>query len=615
MKSHVVLLRQLLAEASSRCCTSTNHDLEKIMARIKDEGLSFLTITLPQFAKDFEKSLDQGVVDSTVFVGYSKTGCLPKLFSGFTSQVFDRSNGRLLDDPSLDAIHSIRQLTMLMGKVELPCSDARLKAAFDAFIECENNVRENDATLTPELVYRFERMALLAWGDIFAVLDKNIWNCDILPRHGPGATADRIKGNRKYDNQQWTQRLEEIFPSGEFLFPSWSHFCDHEGNVDIVDPGSEIPVRVIAVPKTLKTPRIIAVEPLCMQYAQQGILRDLVHHITMDDTMGNLVGFLDQTPNQELAKRGSLTGTLATLDLSEASDRVSNQLVISLVKSFPWLSQALDATRSRHADVPGYGVVPLAKYASMGSALCFPIEAMVFLTIILLGIEDELRRPLARKDLKTFVGNVRVYGDDIIVPVEYVHTVVSQLENFGLKVNYTKSFWTGKFRESCGKEYYNGSDVSIVRLRRLFPTQPQHAQEMISLVSFRNQLYKAGWWETCKFLDDYIKRLIPFPVVAETSPGLGRHSFLGYESQRECPHLQKPLVKAYVVKAKIPKSYLEGYGALLKWFLSAEGADRHKVEPSGSIEWMFAPEPDTNHLERAGRPQAVNIKLAWVPSH
>lgn len=94
MKSHVVLLRQLLAEASSRCCTSTNHDLEKIMARIKDEGLSFLTITLPQFAKDFEKSLDQGVVDSTVFVGYSKTGCLPKLFSGFTSQVFDRSKDR-----------------------------------------------------------------------------------------------------------------------------------------------------------------------------------------------------------------------------------------------------------------------------------------------------------------------------------------------------------------------------------------------------------------------------------------------------------------------------------------------------------------------------------------
>lgn len=615
MKSHVVLLRMLLEESGNRCCTSTSQDLEKILARVKDEGLSFLTITLPQFGKDFQRSLDQGVVDSTVFAGYAKTGCLPRLLSGFTSQVFDRKTGRLLDNPSIDAIHCVLQLTQLMSKVELPCSDARINAAFDAFIECENNVKENDATLTPELVYRFERMALLALGDIFAVLDKAVYNCDILPRHGPGATADRIKGNRKYDHLQWTHRLEEIFPSGEFLFPSWSHFCDYEGDVDIVDPGSEIPVRVIAVPKTLKTPRIIAVEPLCMQYAQQGLLREFVSEITRSDTLGSLVGFLDQVPNQELAREGSLYGRLATLDLSEASDRVSNQLVISLVKCFPWLSQAIQATRSHHADVPGHGVIPLAKFASMGSALCFPVEAIVFLTIVLIGIEDELKRPLTRKDIKGFAGKVRIYGDDIIVPIEYVHTVVDQLENFGLKVNHAKSFWTGMFRESCGKEYYNGHDVSIVKLRRLFPTQRQQAQEMISLVSLRNQLYKAGWWETCKYLDSYIERLIPFPVVAETSPGLGRHSFLGYESQRECPHLQRPLVRAFKVKAKIPKSYLEGYGALLKWFLSAEGADRGSNGSVDPLAHLFAPEPDTTHLERAGRPQVVNIKLGWVPSY
>jgi len=501
-----------------------------------------------------------------------------------------------------------------MGKIELPCSDARVKAAFDKFVECENNVRENDATLTPELVYRFERMALLAWGDILSVLDKVVFDGDILPRHGPGATADRIKGNRKYDHKQWTHRLEEIFPSGEYLFPSWSHFCDHEGDVDIVDPGLEIPVRVIGVPKTLKTPRIIAVEPLCMQYAQQGLLRELVSSITRHDTLGALVGFLDQVPNQELAKEGSRKGSLATLDLSEASDRVSNRLVASLVKSFPWVSQALDATRSRHADVPGHGVIPLAKYASMGSALCFPIEAMVFLTIVLVGIEEELNRPLTHKDIKSLVGKVRVYGDDIIVPVEYVHTVVGRLEDFGLKVNHDKSFWTGKFRESCGKEYYDGHDVSIVKVRRMFPTQRQQAEEMISLVSFRNQLYKAGWWETCKYLDNYIERLIPFPVVAETSPALGRHSFLGYETQRECSELQRPLVRAFKVRSTIPKSYLEGYGALMKWFLSAEGADRQRGSED-PLQWLFVPEPDTTHLERAGRPQVVNIKLGWVPSY
>lgn len=614
MKSHLVLLRMLLDESGSRCCTSTSKDWKTISARVKDEGLSFLTITLPQFGKDLLRALDQGVVDSTTFVGYSKVGRLPRLFSGFTSQIFDTYSGCLLDEPSIDAIHCILQLTQLMGKVELPCSDARVKAAFDKYIECENDVKENDATLIPEFLHRFERIALLAWGDIMAVLDKTVYNSDILPRHGPGATADRIKGNRKYDQTLWTHRLDQIFPAGEYLFPSWSHFCDHEAALNIVDPGSEIPVRVITVPKTLKTPRIIAVEPLCMQYAQQGVLRELVSRISGCDTLGNLVGFLDQSPNRKLAQEGSQYGRLATLDLSEASDRVSNRLVISLAKHFPWFSMALANTRSTHADVPGYGITPLAKFASMGSALCFPIEAMVFLTIVLIGIEDGLKHPLTQQDIKALKGKVRIYGDDIIVPVEYVPFVVDQLENFGLKVNQDKSFWTGKFRESCGKEYYDGFDVSIVKLRRMFPTQRQHVQEIISLVSFRNQLYKAGWWETCKYLDSYIEKLIPFPVVAETSPALGRHSFLGYTSERECPHLQRPLVKAFKVRTIKPKSNLEGYGALLKFFLSAESTDRYETSIF-DVRWMFAPDVDKDHLERAGRPRAVNIKLGWVPSY
>lgn len=603
MKSHIVLMRMLLDESGNRCCTSTEQDWKTILSRVEKEGLSFLTITLPGFAKDLQQALEKASVDSTDFVGYTKTGCLPKLLSGFTSQIFDKASGRLLHEPSIDAIHCVLQLTQLFAKVELPCSDARVKAAFEKYMDCENNVKENDALITPQLVSRFRRMALLAWGDVMASMDKIIYAGDIIPRHGPGATADRKLGNQKYVQTLWPQRLDELFPAGEFIFPSWSHFCEHEGMVDIVDPGAEIPVRVITVPKTLKTPRIIAVEPVCMQYAQQGILRELVSRISTDDTVGTLVGFLDQTPNQRMAQIGSLAGGLATLDLSEASDRVSNQLVQEMVHHNPWFSKALDATRSRNADVPGHGVVPLAKFASMGSALCFPIEAMVFLTIILIGIEDVRKRPLTRKDIKALSGKVRVYGDDIVIPVEYVHTVVNRLQDFGLVVNSSKSFWTGRFRESCGKEYYDGIDVSIVKLRRLFPTQRQHAKEIISLVSFRNQLYKAGWWKTCEWLDRYIEGIIPFPVVAETSPGLGRHSFLGYETQRECPHLQRPLVKAFRVRATLPKSNLGEYGALLKFFLEAEGRNKQ----SDQLDYLFAPKPDANHLERAGRPKSVNI--------
>lgn len=619
MKSHMVLLHELLAEAGSRCCTSTVADFRRISARVEHEGLSFLTITLPQFGKDLEKALDQGVVDQSLFKGYTKSGCLPKLFRGFTIQVFDSSNGILLDDPSIDAIHSLRQLTQLFGKMLLPCTSARTQAAFDKFIECENHVRQTDANLSESDYSDFGRTSLRVWGDVLHQVDREVYLGNIVPRHGPGATADRYTGNRKFDHLQWTSRLEKIFPAGEFLFPSWSHFLDHADDVHMVDPGAETPVRVVSVPKTLKTPRVIAIEPVSMMFAQQGIWEALKTSIEGHDTLSALVGFSDQFPNQELARIGSISGELATLDLSEASDRVSNQLVRKLLETTPWLAMAVDASRSRKADVPGHGVVRLAKFASMGSALCFPMEAMVFTTLVIMGIERERKKPLSSEEMRRLRGRVRVYGDDIIVPVRYVRSVVEVLQTFGLVVNSSKSFWTGRFRESCGKEFYDGHDVSIVKVRREFPTHRKHASEIIALASLRNQLYYAGWWETCKYLDDYIKGLIPFPVVGQTSSAIGRHSFLGYETQRECPNLQRPLVRAFREVSKPPRSDLSGYGALLKCFLM-QGVEKDSpfwgdLNGQPDLDFLTPLSVDKDHLKRAGRPKAVNIKLGWVPSY
>jgi len=294
--------------------------------------------------------------------------------------------------------------------------------------------------------------------------------------------------------------------------------------------------------------------------------------------------------------RASIDGSLATLDLSEASDRVSNQHVRAMLRSHPHIAGAVDACRSRKADVPGYGVKRLAKFASMGSALCFPFEAMVFLTVVMLGIQNALNRPLTLKDIKSLKGQVRIYGDDIIVPVEYVNHVIDSLGTFGFLVNSDKSFWTGKFRESCGKEYYDGHDVTIVRCRQLLPSSRGHVQEIEATVAMRNLFYKRGFWPTCRFLDSLIEEFIPFPAVAETSPGLGKLSALGYETHRTHPDYQSPLVKAAVSYHKLPNDNLEGDGALLKFFLKRS-------------ELPFA---DRKHLERAGRPVAVGIKHRWV---
>jgi hypothetical protein len=448
-----------------------------------------------------------------------------------------------------------------------------------------------------DLIHRAQGICTLLFRETLLKLDRAIYESELIPRHGPGATADRLRGNAKFNLRSWTTRLDEVFDHSEYLFPSVSHFLESEP-VDVLEPGAELPVRVISVPKTLKTPRVIAIEPTCMQYMQQAILLPLVKSLeTSDSVTKNFIGFSSSLENQEMAREGSLTRELATLDLSEASDRVSNQLVRALFAPYPWFSRGLDATRSRKADVPGHGVIRLAKYASLGSALCFPIEAMVFTTLVFLGIERALSRPLGRRDLKGFVGKVRVYGDDIIVPTDCVDSVITTLEDFGLRVNVDKSFWTGKFRESCGKEYYDGHDVGVVKVRRVLPTSRRHVPEIISAVSLRNQLHAACYEATVEMVDGRLERYIPLPDVLPTSQGLGRHThWASYDVRRMCPDLQQPLVKAAVVSTRLPPDHLEGPGALLKWFLK-QGA---------------LPFADRDHLERAGRPGPATLKLRWV---
>jgi hypothetical protein len=555
-----------------------------------------LTITLPSFGKDFQKSLDLKSADRRLFAGFQRKGGLPRFLGGFLDRVFDRDSGRLLDEPDVDAILAIRQLTLMFGKIEIPCSDARISQAMSDFVQCEQDVRSADARRTPMQIEDFRRMSALLFAKVFTKLDHEIYHHYTFPQHGPGATADKLMGNQKFEQKLWTERLDRIFPVGEYLLPNWRYYDQLEG-IDILEPGAEIPVRVVSVPKTLKAPRIIAIEPTAMQYAQQSLRVPLSESILRHDYLGRIIGLDDQVPNQELAAEGSRYGNLATLDLSEASDRVSNQLVRTMLSNWPHLHEAVDACRSRKAEVPGHGVIRLAKFASMGSALTFPIEAMVFTTLIFLGIEQGLNRPLCQRDVKHLAGRVRVFGDDIIVPVDYVRPVIQSLESFGIKVNLAKSFWTGKFRESCGGDYYDGHDISIVRVRNKFPTSLQDATGVQSLVSLRNQLYFAGYWATCSWLDGKIKKMLKhFPVVLPSSPVLGRHSFLGYSTEREHKHLHSPLVKGWSVTSTIPKNSLDGSGALLKFFLKRGGL----------------PSVDKKHLERSGRPYAVDIKLGWT---
>lgn len=603
MKSLIALWSVLANDLASRCSTSTTMDIKTIHERVEHEGMSFLTITLPTFGKDFQYCLDQGFVVPKAFLSFRKTGsCLPSFLRGFTEHVFNTGTGVLLDEPDVEAIYAVRQLTLIFSKMLLPCTPARERKAMSDYVQCDKEVADVESCLPDSDVDEFGRMARLLFSDVFSSLDREIWSESIVPKHGPGAVAERLTSNGKYRSRYWTRRLEDVFHVGDFLYPNARFIsdCYEDDGIDFLEPEAELPSRVISVPKTQKTPRIIAIEPSTVQYVQQGVLEALMRSIH-SSFLNGFIGTESQEPNQLLAQKGSSDGSLATLDLSEASDRVSSKLVRALMRNHPLSERAVFACRSERASVPGEGIIPLAKFASMGSALCFPFEAMVFLTIVFLGIEKEQGHRFTKKsELIDFLGEVRVYGDDIIVPVDYVHTVVDLLEHFGARVGRSKSFWNGQFRESCGKEYYAGQDVSIVKVRQMFPSHRQQVAELVSLVSLRNQMYFIGNWATTKWLDGKIEGLIHhYPTVEPTSPALGRHSFLGYVSEKEDEHLHRPLVKACVVSSISPRDPLEGSGALLKYFL------KRGVEPAF----------DESHLERAGRPRNVYIKTRWVPPY
>lgn len=602
MKSLTALWNILANEMASRCSTSTTMDINTVHERSKHEGISFLTITLPSFGKDFQYCLDQGMVVHKSFLPFRKSGsCLPSFLRGFTEQVFSSSTGVLLDDPSIEAIYAIRQLTLIFSKILLPCTPAREYQAMADYVQCDEEIKHTVDVLPDSVFDEFDRLSSLLFRDLFSHLDREIFEGNIVPKHGPGAVAEKLTSNGKYQSKYWTRRLENVFHVGDYLYPSYRHIGDiyEDDGIDFLEPDAEMPARVVSVPKTQKAPRIIAIEPSSVQFVQQGILESMMSFIH-SSWLNGFIGTESQLPNQQLASLGSLSGNLATLDLSEASDRVPSKLVELIMSDHPLSREAVMACRSQRASVPGQGVISLNKFASMGSALCFPFEAMVFFTIILIGIQQEQgHRFETKSDVLQYLDSVRVYGDDLVVPIDCVHSIVSSLEHFGAKVNSHKSFWNGSFRESCGKEYYAGSDVSYVKVRRLFPSHRQHVAETVSLVSLRNQFYEFGCWCVCEWLDDKIRRLIPFPPVESTSQALGRFSFLGYLSEKEDEHLHRPLVKAAVLVSKAPRDSLDGPGALLKYFL------KRGTRPS----------LDEGHLERAGRPRSAYIKTRWVPPY
>ncbi len=227
---------------------------------------------------------------------------------------------------------------------------------------------------------------------------------------------------------------------------------------------------VITVPKNFKTDRTIAKEPCMNIYIQKGIgavIRRKLKSVGVD--------LDDQTHNQEAARKGSLDGSLATVDLSMASDTVAFELVSFLLPNDWWW--ALEQCRSPNGVLPSGEQLIYQKFSSMGNGYTFELESLIFW-----AIAQEVSCPFSLETDKS----VLVYGDDLVVRTTKCPELLRRLWQAGFSPNAGKTFYEGPYRESCGKHYYLGADITPFYVRK-----PVKALDRLFLV--HNNLHR--WFD------------------------------------------------------------------------------------------------------------------------
>ncbi|DAD51758.1 RNA-directed RNA polymerase [ssRNA phage Zoerhiza.2_21] len=612
LSDQIAFMHCIYIDACMKCSADVSdlRDLKTIQSRVEKEGLSFLTITLPQFSSDFERSLEVGYVDSSCFRNFRKHGSIPAFLQGMVSLIFDRETGRIIDElsTSVDSreipvlIESIRQICLTFKKVRVDCSPERTTAALEKFAEIEHSF--DTFSLQEQDLEYFIQVSRVLWSTLVSHFDL----AKVRPRHGPGATAEKISGNQKFNHQLWFDRLEPYFPILGNAYPLGTPPESSElEKLTVLNQEQEIPVRVTPVPKTLKGPRIIAIEPCCMQFTQQGIKDWLYASLESYRLTRGHVNFRDQSINQQLAISSSKDNRFVTIDLSDASDRVPLSLVTVMLDRNPILLDSILACRSNSAVLPdGREIRPLKKFASMGSALCFPIEAMYFYTICVMASLRSQNLPVSLENVFKVSRDIFVYGDDIVVPKTDADVVLDYLQKYNCKVNARKTFVNGSFRESCGVDAFAGYEVTPTYLREMHPKDKREADKLISWTKTANLFYKKGYWRTCSFMVKAIERLVgPLPYVSEESGCLGRISFLGFRSvERWNRGLQRFEVKALVPRPVYRTGILEGYAALACSLSLLEASAKEALDL----------DRDVHVLERYALHGAVTLTRRWVPA-
>jgi hypothetical protein len=579
-------------------------DYKRLLSAVEQRGIRVFLIDLPELGKHFDKCLSSGQLTS---VGLPlsrpyKTGVVvPRLFKGLLLSVFN-SFGVLRDDPDITSIEFLRQLYLAGKRFRMECDDSDTRKTVHEFFEIDRECRQpnacwnaGDHSFVPDtsnhlcdatgiqlelfpdegslvLSPTLDRVKYVAqWAaDLltseFGSFDGSEWRA----KHGPGAVADLRRGTSKYSFPAWQASLESVFPYADWAFSSYQHWVDQIDNQISSSDGIS---KLIAVPKTLSAPRLIASEPVANQWCQQVILRFLVDKVR-SGMLSSCIDFSSQEENRKAVLKASHTTEYATIDLSSASDRISCWLVERIFRRNLTLLRAFYAVRTRYIsneiDRESPSCYALKKFSTMGSALTFPVQSIIFAIVSAAVVHAVRERPLARVALGKSLAEVRVFGDDIIVPTDCWELTQVVLGDLGLKVNPNKSFGTGKFRESCGCDAYDGHDVSRVSV--LSTPEVSRPGSIVSAVDTHNNFYSRGYFATATFIRSTVAkgRMKAIPSVRVGSGAFGWYDELDYRNgnlqRRFNVRTQQVEMRALTLRNVSSRAPTEGHQMVLQYF-------------------------------------------------
>lgn len=503
--------------------SSLQRDFTRLRKATENLGHYFYAVEMPRIGSAFRQCFVTKNSQPLIGVNHCKfmstpgsyhfPARYPKLFCSLWARIFSEDGGLLPLGPDPRAIQLLSQFFFCFKKLEGACDDHLFQEAIDEFYSQEDRIRPpslnwqygefecnsdldlvgldhcnlnpvsdddkpstGNAIIDPRLPKTLQHVADVVFGS-FPGFNPEEWPC----RHGPGSVAEKPRTGDKYVFGSWPKRLDSLFCYDAHATLN----ADHIGQYDEL----EHPAKLIAVPKDARGPRLIAAEPSYLQFAQQSINAYLRHEIG-HSCVSRSINFVDQGFSQELAVEASITGEYATVDLKSASDMLSLWLVERLVRKNKPLLSAIYHTRSRVIGRDGFAFF-LKKVAPMGNAYIFPLQTLVYTlcAISALAVIDG-KRLRTRKDIARYAKEVRVFGDDIILPTRAYGGLVQLLTYCGLIVNASKSFAEGNFREACGVDAYAGHNVTPSYVR-VVPdaTLPE---SIVSTVEAANNLYEKG---------------------------------------------------------------------------------------------------------------------------